>query len=116
MTGIYQYFYRPLGAERRALNALRPHLLQAYHNAQDFSRLQRSVTSLDLLVDQEGEGRLLLDKEHRVEHCTPRAWELRGRWFAGSRPFELPDVILAWLQTPPSLAAPPTPFIIDGDN
>lgn len=145
-TEIYQHFYRQLGAEdqiafilpdprfvigialnrarrgysereRQILNELRPHLVQAYRNAEDFSRLQRSVAGMEALVEQGGEGLVLLDRRGSPEHWSPRAQDTFGRWFSGSRPGCLPEEVFAWLGDPLQVAAPPAPMLIDrGDR
>jgi DNA-binding CsgD family transcriptional regulator len=114
-TAIYQQFYRHLGAEdqisfilpdprfvvgialnrcsrgfteqeRQILNALRPHLVQAYRNAEDFSRLQHSI--------------------------APRAQEICARWFSG--PISgLPPEVLAWLDSAGWVSGPTVPLLID---
>ena len=145
-TGIYQHFYRQMGAEdqiafilpdprfvigialnrarrgysereRQMLNELRPHLVQAYRNAEDFSRLQRSVAGMEALVEQGGEGLVLLDRRGSPEHWSPRAHDAFGRWFSDLRPGYLPEEVIAWLGDPLPFAAPPAPLLIDrGDR
>jgi DNA-binding CsgD family transcriptional regulator len=144
-TGIYQHFYRQLGAEdqisfilpeprfligialnrarrgfsqreRYVLNALRPHLVQAYRNAEDFSRLQRSTAAMQALVEQDGEGLVLLDRRGSLEHCTPRARDAFYRWFGGWKDGRLPEAVLAWLGETPRVLAPATPLLIGSDT
>ena len=145
-TGIYQHFYRQLGAEdqiafilpdprfvigialnrarggdsereRQMLNELRPHLVQAYRNAEDFSRLRRSVAGMEALVEQGGEGLVLLNRRGSPEHWSPRAHDDFGRWFSYLRPGCLPEEVIAWLSDPLPFAAPPAPLLIDrGDR
>jgi len=145
-TEIYQHFYRQLGAEdqiafilpdprfvigialnrarrgysereRQILNELRPHLVQAYRNAEDFSRLQRSAAAIEALVEQGGEGLVLLDRRGSPEHSSPRAQDIFGRWFSDLRPGRLPEEVFAWLGEPQRVAAPPAPLLIDrGDR
>ncbi len=145
-TEIYQHFYRQLGAEdqiafilpdprfvigialnrarrgysereRQILNELRPHLVQAYRNAEDFSRLQRSAAGMEALVEQGGEGLVLLDRSGSPEHWSPRAQDTFGRWFSDLNPGRLPEEVFAWLGDPQRVAAPPAPLLIDrGDR
>jgi DNA-binding CsgD family transcriptional regulator len=141
-TGIYQHFYRTIGAEdqiafvlpeprfivgialnrsrrgfsmreRQILNALRPHLVQAYRNAEDFSRLQRSVTAMEVLVEQAGEGLILLDRHGRPEFASPRAAGAFDRWFGAVAPGRLPEPVRGWLATPARVQAPPIPLHLD---
>jgi DNA-binding CsgD family transcriptional regulator len=145
-TGIYQHFYRQLGAEdqiafilpdprfvigialnrarrgfskreRQMLNELRPHLVQAYRNAEDYSRLQRSVAGMEALVEQGGEGLVLLDRRGNPEHWSPRAQETFGRWFSDLKQGYLPEEVSAWLCDHLRVAAPPAPLLVDrGDR
>ncbi len=144
-TGIYQHFYRHVGAEdqisfilpdprfvvgialnrgrrgfserdRRILNTLRPHLVQAYRNAEDFSRLQRSVAGMEALVEQGGDGLILLDRSGAPEHWTPRAEDSFARWFESKRSAHLPAPVDAWLHDPQRTCAPPVPLLIDRDG
>jgi DNA-binding CsgD family transcriptional regulator len=142
-TGLYRKFYRLLGAEdqisfilpdphliigialnrerrgfaaseRWALNALRPHLVQAHRNATDFSRLQRSVSAMQAMVEASGEGLLMLDPARcRVEHSTPLGTALLQRWFGTDR---LPEAIIAWLRDSTVSAAPAKPLILGRDG
>jgi DNA-binding CsgD family transcriptional regulator len=144
-TGIYRHFYRHLDAEdqisfilpdprliigialnrdrrgftkreRRMLNALRPHLVQAYRNAEDFSRLQRSIEAMHRLVEAEGEGLVLLDRHQRIEHCTPTAQAIFERWFGGFGTAALPEPVQGWLAAGTRTPAPPAPLVIDRAN
>ncbi len=144
-TGIYRHFYGPLGAEdqisfilpdprlmigialnrdrrgfsqreRGILNALRPHLVQAYRNAEDFSRLQRSVAAMQTLVEADGEGLVLLDRDRRIDHCTPTARAIFERWFDGFGTAVLPEPIRDWLGATTRTPAPPAPLVIDRGN
>jgi DNA-binding CsgD family transcriptional regulator len=144
-TGIYQHHYRPLGAEdqiaftlpeprfiigislnrgrrgfsrreRQILNTLRPHLVQAYRNAEDFSRLQRSVAAMQMLVEQAGEGLILLDRHGQPEFSSPRAQETFERWFGAGKGGRLPEPVRGWLGSPRQAAAPPAPLHLDQDD
>jgi DNA-binding CsgD family transcriptional regulator len=144
-TGIYQHFYRHLGAEdqiaftlpeprliigialnrprrgfsrreRQILNALRPHLVQAYRNAEDFSRLQRSVAAMQVLVEQAGEGLVLLDRRGLPEFSSPRAQEAFDRWFGAGKPGRLPEPVLGWLGSAGRTPVPPAPLHLDQDD
>jgi DNA-binding CsgD family transcriptional regulator len=141
-TGIYQHFYRMLDAEdqiafilpeprimigiavnrprrgfttreRRVLNALRPHLIQAYRNAEDFSRLQRSVAAMQVLVEQAGEGLMLIDRHGHPEFCSALAQDMLGRWFGARDETKLPGPVLDWLGPSARPVSPPTPLHVD---
>ncbi len=144
-TGLYQHFYRHLGAEdqisfilpdprfvvgialnrgrrgfsdreRHILNALRPHLVQAYRNAEDFSRLQRSVTGMEALVERGGEGLVMLDRSGAPEHWTPRAEASFARWFGCRRSDHLPERVRSWLHDPRRTCGPPVPLLVDREG
>jgi DNA-binding CsgD family transcriptional regulator len=144
-TGIYQHFYRHIEAEdqiaftlpeprfvigialnrprrgftrreRQVLNALRPHLVQAYRNAEDFSRLQRSVTAMQVLVEEAGEGLILLDRRGMPEFASPRAAETFDRWFGAGQAGPLPEPVRGWLESAARPAAPPGPLHVDRDD
>jgi DNA-binding CsgD family transcriptional regulator len=143
-TDLYQRFYRQIGAEdqisfvlpdpsvvigialnrprrgfsdreRQLLNALRPHLVQAYLNAQDFTRLQRSLVGVTALVEQGGEGLIVLDRRGNPEHWTERATETFGRWFPDGEG-RLPDAVVEWLDHSRRPLAPPMPLVVDRDD
>ena len=141
-TGIYQHHYRQIEAEdqiaftlpeprfiigislnrarrgfsrreRQILNALRPHLIQAYRNAEDFSRLQRSVDAMQVLVEEAGEGLILLDRRGLPEFSSPRARETFDRWFGAVKAGRLPEPVRGWLGSAGRAVAPPTPLHLD---
>jgi DNA-binding CsgD family transcriptional regulator len=103
-------------SEREILNALRPHLVQAYRNAEDFSRLQRSVAAMQSVVEADGEGLVLLDRQHRIDHCTPTARAIFERWFEGGDTSALPEPLAGWLGEAQQVPVPPTPLVIDRDD
>jgi DNA-binding CsgD family transcriptional regulator len=138
-TGLYQHFYRAIDAEdqiafilpeprvmigiainrpsrgftrreRQMLNALRPHLIQAYRNAEDFSRLQRSVTAMQVLVEQSGEGLVLIDRHGHLEFCSGLARDMLGRWFGPVGDGQLPEPVDGWLGLSVRPSSPPTPL------
>jgi DNA-binding CsgD family transcriptional regulator len=140
-TGLYRHFYRELGTEdqlafifpeprfvigvslsrstrgftpheREMLNALRPHLMQAYRNAQDFSRLRRSLAAMEAVVEEQEEGLVLLNGLGGVDQVTPRAQWVLERWFGTAAPGGLPAIVHDWL-TAPAPTGPVLPLIVD---
>jgi DNA-binding CsgD family transcriptional regulator len=95
------------------LNALRPHLVQAYRNAEDYSRLQRSILAMQTLVEVDGDGVVLLDRHKRIDHCTPTAQVMFERWFDGFDSAALPEPVQGWLDASTPISAPPAPLVID---
>lgn len=64
--------------ERLLLNLLRPHLAQAYANAQAVTAMQQELTLWGQASEMSGQGVVVLTKEGQVRLMTPRA---RG-WLA----------------------------------
>lgn len=141
-TGLYRHFYREIGTEdqmsfilpdprmiigvalnrerrgftegeRHMLNALRPHLAQAYRNAEDFSRMQRSLAGMEVLVEQDGDGLLLVDRQGFTEYVTPRCLDSFGRWFGGWVGGAVPEVVREWLLPVSKPQAPVKPLVMD---
>jgi DNA-binding CsgD family transcriptional regulator len=109
-TGIYQHFYRVLGAEdqlsfilpdpqlvvgialnrsqpgfserdRRMCNLLRPHVLQAYRNVDTLARVQRLLATIDRLAKDRDEELVLLGHRGNIEYLSPGAAELLQKFF-----------------------------------
>jgi DNA-binding CsgD family transcriptional regulator len=109
-TGIYQHIYRHLDAadqisftlpdptliigmalnrprrdftarDRQVLNALRPHLLQAYRNAHLVERLTRALAAVEQLTHEHGEALIVLDQRGMKEYATHGAERLMAQWF-----------------------------------
>ncbi len=83
--------------DRLILNLLRPHLFQAYTNAQhyqklqnDFSQLQQSLNYLSLVI---------LDTGGKVQFASPQALEWLETYFSRSSPsLQLPDLLWSWVK------------------
>ena len=76
------------------LNALRPYLVEIYHNVQELTELERPPTP----SPHNSRGTVFLDPQgHRAE-CSSMTLELLTRHFGPPRsPSGLPDVVSAWV-------------------
>jgi DNA-binding CsgD family transcriptional regulator len=80
--------------DRALLDLIRPHLMQAYHNAVKFTESQQQLTQRDLVLNQF--GTILLSADGRVQLMTERAWQLLEVYFAPCSPDRLPDSLQQW--------------------
>lgn len=87
-------------ADCERLDLLRPHIQQAYSNAQRMSELQ--LRTVDLLSPSRvrGLGIVLVDHSNRVSMITDHARELFGKYFGGlpTGGRRLPDRVAAWVR------------------
>jgi DNA-binding CsgD family transcriptional regulator len=84
--------------DRLVLNLVRPHLLQAYANAQVLTQTQQELAQLNQALEQS--GTILLTHDLQVQQMTRRAWELLLQYFpvsSRSTP-HLPENLLRWIQ------------------
>ncbi|HEX3460033.1 MAG TPA: LuxR C-terminal-related transcriptional regulator [Acidimicrobiales bacterium] len=143
-TGIYQHFYRHLGAEdqlsfvlphpelvvgialnrekrdfstrdRQVANLLRPVLVQAYRNAVAHDRSQLLLEHLNSRLEADGEGLVVCDRHGRVLERTPGAEGLVARWFGPTDRSALPAIVVDWLGNRRE-PGPPWPLIIERDG
>jgi DNA-binding CsgD family transcriptional regulator len=132
--GLYREFYRPLGIEhqiaislpispalvigialnrrgrdfserdRLLLDLLRPHVVQAYANAETVSRLQARLARTG---GEESCGVILVDGAGRVRHATEAARRRLEDYFGKGRdPSRLPDRLERWVTHQRSQLAP----------
>lgn len=103
--------------DRLLLNLLRPHLVQAYRNAEAFTLLQKAAT-------RGREPFLFLTPDLRVTHATPGSQELLATYFGGLVANQrLPDVLERWIRQEETRlrqaddAPPPvTPLIVERED
>lgn len=145
-TGLYREFFRRIGVDREmvvwlpaprplqvtlavhrvrhdfrerdrtVLNALRPHLVQAFRNAEAVTLLQRSAAGAGL-------GVLLLSPCSELEPLDPRALALLERYFGPAKSATLPDTVARWVEHQEALwrqaddaAVPGAPLVVTRDN
>ena len=83
--------------DRLILNLLRPHLFQAYCNAQHYQQLQQDLSQLQQSLNHL--GLVILTTEGQVQFVTPQAIAWLETYF--SKPicsFNLPDHLWAWVK------------------
>ncbi|MBW4583319.1 MAG: helix-turn-helix transcriptional regulator [Tildeniella nuda ZEHNDER 1965/U140] len=83
--------------DRLILDLLRPHLFQAYSNAQHYQRLQQDLSQLQQSLNPL--GLMILDTEGQVQFVTPQAIVWLEAYFAKpTGNFQLPDHLWAWIK------------------
>ncbi len=83
--------------DRLILNLLRPHLFQAYCNAQHYQQLQQDLNELQQSFNQLSV--VILNAEGQIQRATPQAKAWLETYF--SKPtcsFQLPDHLWAWVK------------------
>jgi DNA-binding CsgD family transcriptional regulator len=98
--------------EQRLLELLRPHLAQAYQQAEAAGRIRAELAETKVALEALDRGLIVLTREGRVRLQTARATQLVAAWFAPPpwRAGDLPELIREWLGRP-SLAR--APLVID---
>lgn len=93
--------------EVQLLGLARPHLIQAYRNAELWSARKATLAALEHGLDTLGQQIVVLDHHGRVEFATDGARRLLGDTLANRR--GLPDQVRAWIaaQRVPRAAAEP---------
>ena len=88
------------GRERLLMNLLRPHLAQAWRNAQAVTRVRRDLSTLRQTLDSLDYGVICLNREGRVELMTPRARQSLAAFFESTRQRGdlLPETLERWVR------------------
>jgi DNA-binding CsgD family transcriptional regulator len=85
--------------ERLLLNLLRPHLAQAYHNAQAATRLKQEFAHVSQAVEASNRGVISLKGKDRVQWCTEQARQWLSEYFEPSRRVDyLPETLQRWIE------------------
>ncbi len=83
--------------DRSILNLLRPHLFQAYSNAQKFRQIQQNTCQLQQSLDYL--GTIVLNTEGRIVSIAPQAIIWLETYFAkSSYCTQLPDYLWSWIK------------------
>jgi DNA-binding CsgD family transcriptional regulator len=84
--------------DRSILNLLRPHLLQAYSNAQKYQQLQQNLSQVQQSLDYL--GTIVLDTEGQIQSIAPQAIIWLETYFFKSTCCSphLPDHLWAWVK------------------
>jgi DNA-binding CsgD family transcriptional regulator len=93
--------------DRLVLNLLRPHLIQAYRNAEAVTRLQQEVTLVERGIAELGGAIVLLHSDGRVREMTPLARQWLSRYFQHPSPRGngLPEALVRWVKQQERLLA-----------
>jgi DNA-binding CsgD family transcriptional regulator len=86
--------------DRLMLNLLRPHLFQAYRNAELVTHLREDCAQTTQALVAAPYGIITLDAQGRVRFCTPRARQWLAAWFgwASQANGQLPEALRRWLR------------------
>jgi DNA-binding CsgD family transcriptional regulator len=83
--------------DRLVLNLLRPHLAQAYANAQHYQKIAQDVNQLQQSLNCL--GLVIVDPEFQVQSIAPKAATWLATYFTPSTsPRRLPDHLCAWIK------------------
>jgi DNA-binding CsgD family transcriptional regulator/PAS domain-containing protein len=97
--------------EVQLLALARPHLMQAYRNAELRSTRKATLTALEQGLDTLGQHIVVLDLHGRIEFATDGARRLLGDTLANRR--GLPDQMRAWITEHHDLRPAAEPLILD---
>jgi DNA-binding CsgD family transcriptional regulator len=102
VIGIALHRSRPTFSERdrQLLNLLRPHLVQAYRNAQAVTRMTQELALVEQGVTELDRGVIVLTREAHVRLITDRARQWVATYFEGGvLPTDrLPDDLWRWVR------------------
>jgi DNA-binding CsgD family transcriptional regulator len=143
-TALYKEFYRPMGIESQVAFSLpsrpqllvglaltrtrgdfsdrevqllalaRPHLMQAYRNAELWGARTAMLTALEQGLDGLGRHVMMIDSAGRVEFTTDGAKRMLGDPFALGR--ELPEDLRAWVAQRRGPRPAAEPFVLRGQR
>ena len=86
--------------DRCVLNLLRPHLVQAYRNAEAVTRLQEEASLFSVAVEELGRAIVCLNTDGRARAMTSQArqWLLRYFQHDSPRATRLPNALEQWIK------------------
>lgn len=82
--------------DRLLLDLLRPHLAQAYANAQAAGAMRQDVSFVQQGLERSGQAMVVLSRDGRVRWMTPRAQDRLTTYFGPIRAERLPEALEAW--------------------
>ncbi len=106
-------------SEREMLNRLRPHLAQTYARLVAHVEMAVALSTLQIAVEDSGEGLLLVSDRAAVLHVSTHAARWLGEYFGWDRLSPLPAALAVWLAQQRSSAAragKASRFIREGDG
>jgi DNA-binding CsgD family transcriptional regulator len=106
--------------DRRVLNLLRPHLIQAYRNAEVVSQVNKELALVTKGVEQLSLGVMVLTRDGRVQRVTARAQQWLGEYFGSPgrrRANGLPESLRRWIRQQEAdngdVPAPRKPLVVE---
>jgi DNA-binding CsgD family transcriptional regulator len=110
--------------DRQLLNLLRPHLIQAYHNAVAVTRMQQELALVQQEMARLERGMIVLSREGQVQLLTERAQQWLAAYFgrAAGTTDRLPEVLQRWVRHQQDLykaaemPGPRTPLVVERDG
>ena len=106
--------------DRTILNLLRPHLVQAYGNAEAATKIARELMLITQGEEALGHGVVLLNAEGQVRLATPRARRWLAEYFGSAGGRRLPETLWRWVRHQEGLLAaaddvppPQRPLLVD---
>jgi DNA-binding CsgD family transcriptional regulator len=86
--------------ERRLLNLVRGHLIQAWHNAKAFTEIQKRFAAAQQALEQVDRGVVILDPRGRVRLMTSRARQSIHKYFGSAAHLNsrLPEELEKWIK------------------
>lgn len=112
--------------DRLVLNVLRPHLIQAYHNAEALTQLREEMEQFKQVLKDCNRGIILLTSQGLVRLMTDHAWQWLQDYYGQSarqRARRLPEDLWRWVCQQQSVltshdAVPPsrTPLVVEREG
>ncbi|MDE2059892.1 MAG: helix-turn-helix transcriptional regulator [candidate division NC10 bacterium] len=111
--------------DRLLLNLLRPHLVQAYANAEVIRMMRQEVGLLGQAMEAKGQGVILLTKDGRVRLVTGQARQWLAEYFGRSsrQADRLPEVFGSWfmheevsMDVTDDAPLPRKPFVVEREG
>ncbi|MBI2877365.1 MAG: hypothetical protein HYY20_10830 [Candidatus Tectomicrobia bacterium] len=93
---------------RMLLDLLRPHLAQAYHNAETVSRMQQALACLQQVMEESNQGMILLTREGQIRWITGQAQRWIEEYFEKlpCPADRLPEALWQWARDQQALGVP----------
>jgi DNA-binding CsgD family transcriptional regulator len=103
--------------EVAGLGAARPHLIQAYRNAELAAAREATIAALEAGLEQVGTAVVVVDRHGRVDLATPAGRKLLGGALGGESPHRLAREVTAALAARREAGTPATePLVVEGPD
>ncbi len=84
--------------DRRVLQVLQPHLIQAHANAEAMASLTARTAWMEELVDRADQAAILLDATDSIRYAGGRGRQLLRKYFGGPDRDRLPGLLAGWVR------------------